>query len=249
VTRTIVVTGGSRGIGAATARLAGQRGWSVVINYRGNRAAADETAAAVVAAGGHAAVARGDVTDEAAVVALFDTAIDAFGAVDGVVNNAGILVAPPQPLADMSHQRLMTVVEVNLVGAMLVAREAIRRMATSRGGKGGAIVNISSAAARLGAAGEYVDYAATKGGLDTLTTGLSREVAAEGIRVNAVRPGLIETDIHASGGDPERLGRVASSVPMRRAGSADEVAAAVVWLLSDAASYVNGAILDVTGGR
>ncbi len=200
-------------------------------------------------AGGQAIVVKGDVAREADVVALFDATASAFGTIHGVVNNAGIIVAPPQPLADMSVERLRRIAEVNVVGALLVAREAVRRMARSRGGEGGVLVNLSSAAARLGAANEYVDYAASKGALDTLTIGLSREVGGEGIRVAAIRPGLIETDIHASGGQPGRAQRLAGMVPMGRPGSAEEVAETIVWLLSDAASYVNGAILDVTGGR
>ncbi len=249
MTRTIVITGGGRGIGAATARIAGRRGWSVAISYVGNEAAARETAAAVDAAGGRSIVFRGDVAEERDVVALFDAAAGAFGAIDGVVNNAGIIVPPPQQLADMSIKRLHRVAAVNFVGAYIVAREGVRRMARSRGGNGGVIVNMSSAAARIGGANEYVDYAGTKGALDALTLGLSKEVALDGIRVVAVRPGLIETEIHASGGQPDRLERMKSAVPMGRSGTADEVAEAIVWLLSDEASYVNGALLDVTGGR
>jgi len=249
MSKSIVITGASRGIGAATARLAGARGWSVAVNYLGNEAAARETAAAVEAAGGKAITVRGDVAEEGDVVALFDAAMRAFGEIDGVVNNAGIIVPPTQPLAEMSLARLQKVVAVNFVGAYLVAREAVRRMARSRGGNGGVIVNLSSAAARLGGPNEYVDYAGTKGAIDTLTIGLSKEVAGDGIRVAAVRPGLIETDIHASGGSPGRAERLGATVPIGRSGRADEVAAAIVWLLSDEASYVNGAILDVTGGR
>ncbi len=249
MSRAIVITGGSRGIGAAAARLAGARGWSVAINYVGNAGAAEETAADVVRAGGKAIVVQGSVAAEADIAALFDAAAAAFGRIDGLVNNAGIIGAPPQPLAEMTAERIKAVVEVNLVGAMLAAREAIRRMARDRGGAGGAIVNISSAAARLGAPGEYVDYAATKGALDTLTVGLAKEVGPQGVRVNAVRPGLIETDIHAAGGQPGRAARLGAAVPLGRSGSADEVGEAIVWLLSDAASYVNGAVLDVTGGR
>jgi NAD(P)-dependent dehydrogenase (short-subunit alcohol dehydrogenase family) len=249
MSKSIVITGGSRGIGAATARLAGKRGWSVAVNYAGNEAAAHETAAAVEAAGGKAIVVKGDVAEEADVVALFDAASKAFGGIDGVVNNAGIIVAPPQPLAEMSVERIARVVQVNFIGAYLVAREAVRRMAKSRGGRGGAIVNVSSAAARLGAPNEYVDYAGTKGAIDTLTIGLSKEVGPEGIRVAAVRPGLIETDIHASGGLPGRAERLGVTVPIGRSGTAEETGVAIVWLLSDEASYVNGAILDVTGGR
>lgn len=249
MTKSIVITGGSRGIGAATARLAGKRGWSVAVNYAGNAEAARETAAAVEAAGGKAIVVRGDVADEGDVVAIFDAALKAFGRIDGVVNNAGIIVPPPQPLADMSAERIRKVVSVNVTGAYLVAREGVRRMAKSRGGKGGVIVNLSSAAARLGAPNEYVDYAGTKGAIDTLTIGLAKEAGPEGIRVAAVRPGLIETDIHASGGSPGRADRLGASVPLGRSGTAKEVGEAIVWLLSDEASYVTGAILEVTGGR
>ena len=249
MSKSIVVTGASRGIGSATARLAGKRGWSVVVNYVGNAAAAADTAAAVEAAGGKAIVVKGDVAIERDVVALFDAAAKAFGTIDGVVNNAGIIVAPPQSLADMGIERIQRTVAVNVVGAYLVAREAVRRMAKSRGGSGGAIVNISSAAARLGGPGEYVDYAGSKAAMDTLTIGLSKEVGKDGVRVNAVRPGLIETDIHASGGAPGRAERLGVTVPLGRAGTPAEVAEAIVWLLSDEASYVNGTLLEVTGGR
>jgi NAD(P)-dependent dehydrogenase (short-subunit alcohol dehydrogenase family) len=249
MSKTIIVTGGSRGIGAATARLAGKHGWSVGVNYVGNEAAARETAAAVEAAGGKAIAIQGVVASESAVFALFDAAMKAFGRIDGVVNNAGIIVPPPQDLSDMSFERLRRTIEVNVLGALLVAREGVRRMAISRGGHGGVIVNVSSAASRLGAAKEYVDYASTKGALDTLTLGLSREVGTDGVRVVAVRPGLIETDIHASGGQPGRTDRLGPATPMGRSGSAAEVAEAIIWLMSDEASYVNGAILDVTGGR
>jgi NAD(P)-dependent dehydrogenase (short-subunit alcohol dehydrogenase family) len=248
MSKTIVITGGSRGIGAASARLAGARGWSVAINYVGNAAAAEETRAAVEAAGGKAIVVKGDVAKEADVAALFDATVDAFGPVDGVVNNAGILIAPPQRLVEMSVERMRRLMEVNVIGAMIVAREAVRRM-TGEGGRGGSLVNVSSAAARLGGANEYTDYAASKGAMDTLTVGLSKEVGPLGVRVNAVRPGLIETDIHALGGQPGRAERLGRTVPMGRSGSADEVGESIVWLLSDASSYVNGALLDVTGGR
>ena len=247
--KSIVITGGGRGIGAATALLAGKRGWSVAINYLGNEAAANETAAAVNAAGGKTITVRGDVAIEDDVIALFDAAFKAFGGVDGVVNNAGIIVPPPQPLAEMSLDRLKRVVAVNFVGAYLVAREAVRRMAKSRGGAGGVIVNLSSAAARLGAPNEFIDYAGSKGAIDTLTIGLAKEVGNDGIRVNAVRPGIIETDIHASGGEPGRAARLGATVPLGRSGTAEETAQAIIWLLSDEASYVNGAFLDVTGGR
>jgi len=247
--KSIVITGGGRGIGAATALLAGKRGWSVAINYLGNEAAANETAAAVNAAGGKTITVRGDVAVEDDVVAMFDAAFKAFGQVDGVVNNAGIIVPPPQPLADMSLDRLKRVVAVNFVSAYLVAREAVRRMAKSRGGNGGVIVNLSSAAARLGAPNEFIDYAGSKGAIDTLTVGLAKEVGNDGIRVNAVRPGLIETEIHASGGEPGRAARLGVTVPLGRSGTAEETAQAIIWLLSDESSYVNGALLDVAGGR
>ena len=248
MSKSIVITGGSRGIGAATARLAGQRGWSVVINFVGNQRAAHDAVRAVAAAGGKAIAVQGDVAAEADVVRLFDAAEKAFGPIDGLVNNAGIL-GPSASLVDMTAERMRKIIDVNVFGALLVAREGIRRMARSRGGRGGVIVNLSSAAAKLGAPKIYVDYAATKGGIESLTIGLSKEVGDEGIRVNAIRPGLIETDIHASGGEPDRAQRLGVTAPLGRAGTADEVGEAIVWLLSDAASYVSGAIIDVTGGR
>ncbi len=249
MSKTIVITGGSRGIGAATARLAGARGWSVGFSYLANDKAAQETVAAVEAAGGKALAVQGDVAKEEDVKRLFDATADAFGPIVGVVNNAGVVLGPPGPLADLSTERLMMIIAINILGAMLVAREGVRRMATNRGGTGGSIVNVSSAAARLGGANEYVDYAASKGALDTLTIGLSKECGPLGVRVNAVRPGLIDTEIHASGGQPGRAERLGVSTPLGRAGRADEVAEAIVWLLSDASSYVNGALFDVTGGR
>jgi len=248
MSKTIVITGGARGIGAATARAAGKRGWSVVFSYLSNDAAANATAAAVAAAGGKALAVQGDVGRESEVVALFDRAVEAFGPVDGVVNNAGI-TAQAMPFAHMTAERIHRVVEVNVYGALLAVREGVRRMAKSRGGRGGAIVNLSSAAVKLGAANEFVDYAAAKGAMEPLTIGLSKELGPEGIRVNAVRPGLIDTDIHAAGGSPDRAARLGVNVPLGRPGTADEVGAAIVWLLSDDASYVSGAILDVTGGR
>ena len=249
MSKTIVVTGGGRGIGAATVKLAAARGWSVGFSYLSNDVAARQTIAAVEAAGGKALAVKGDIAKEEDVVGLFDAASKAFGPIAGVVNNAGVVIGPPGPLADMSTERLMAVVAINILGAMLVAREGVRRMAANRGGAGGAIVNVSSAAARLGGADEYVDYAASKGALDTLTIGLSKECGPLGVRVNAVRPGLIDTEIHAAGGQPGRAERLGVSTPLGRAGQADEVAEAIVWLLSDAASYVNGALIDVTGGR
>ncbi|MDB0573551.1 SDR family oxidoreductase [Ralstonia solanacearum] len=248
MSRVIVITGGSRGIGRATAVLCARRGWSVAIQYRGNRQAADETLGLVEQAGGQALAVQGDVSSEQDVTALFDAAQQRFGALHGVVNNAGI-VAPAQDVADMSAQRLRTMFETNVLGAFLVAREAARRLSTARGGVGGALVNVSSAAARLGSPHEYVDYAASKGAVDTMTLGLARELGREGVRVNAVRPGLIDTEIHASGGQPDRAQRLGAATPMGRPGTADEVAETIVWLLSDAASYVTGALLDCSGGR
>ncbi|WP_275760318.1 SDR family oxidoreductase [Ralstonia pseudosolanacearum] len=248
MSKTIVITGGSRGIGRATAVLCARRGWSVAIQYRANRQAADETVGLVEQAGGRALAVQGDVSSEADVMALFEAAQDRFGALHGVVNNAGI-VAPAQDVADMSAQRLRAMFETNVLGAFLVAREAARRLSTARGGAGGSLVNVSSAAARLGSPHEYVDYAASKGAVDTMTLGLARELGREGVRVNAVRPGLIDTEIHASGGQPDRAQRLGAATPMGRPGTAAEVAETIVWLLSDAASYVTGALLDCSGGR
>ena len=243
----LLITGGSRGIGAATAVLAAQRGWDVAINYTRDAAAAERVAAEVRATGRRALVVQADVSDEAQVLAMF-VAVDQFGALGGLVNNAGVVDVPAR-VDEMSLQRLMRMFAINLSGSFLCAREAVKRMSTRHGGAGGVIVNLSSAAARLGSPGQYVDYAAAKAGIDTFTLGLAREVASEGIRVNAVRPGIIDTDIHASGGLPERARQVAPMVPMQRAGSAGEVAQAIVWLLSEAASYTTGAVLDVSGGR
>jgi NAD(P)-dependent dehydrogenase (short-subunit alcohol dehydrogenase family) len=246
--KVLLVTGGSRGIGAAVARQAAQAGWDVAINYLRDRASAEAVAAAVQAAGRRAMTVAADVGDEAQIVAMF-AAVDAgLGRITGLVNNAGIVDRPARVDA-MSAERLQRMFAVNLTGSFVCAREAVRRMSTRNGGAGGVIVNLSSAAARIGSAGQYVDYAASKAAIDTFTLGLAREVATEGIRVNAVRPGIIETEIHASGGLPDRAREMAPMVPMQRAGSADEVAAAIVWLLSDAASYTTGAVLDVTGGR
>ncbi|SIO57552.1 NAD(P)-dependent dehydrogenase, short-chain alcohol dehydrogenase family [Burkholderia sp. GAS332] len=248
MTKTVLITGGSRGIGRATARLLGARGWSVGVNYAQNLAAAQETVAEVERAGGHAVPIAGDVASEADVIAMFDTLQQKFGRLDALVNNAGI-VAPSSQLADMDFARLKRMFDVNVLGAFLCAREAARRMSTTRGGAGGVIVNISSAAARLGSPNEYIDYASSKGAVDTMTIGLAKELGPQGVRVNAVRPGLIDTDIHASGGKPERAAQLGATTPLGRPGSADEVAESIVWLLSDAASYVTGALLDVTGGR
>lgn len=248
MTKTVLITGASRGIGREAAILAGRRGWSVGVNFAGNADAAAKTVADVVAAGGRAIAIKGDVAIEADVIAMFDAVEKAFGKLDGFVNNAGI-VAPGMKLAEMTAARMKRLFEVNVLGAYLCAREAARRMSTSRGGRGGAIVNISSAAARMGSPGEYVDYAGSKGAIDTMTIGLSKELAPEGIRVNAVRPGVIETEIHASGGEPGRAARVGVTTPMGRAGRPEEIAEAIVWLLGDDSSYVAGALLDVSGGR
>jgi NAD(P)-dependent dehydrogenase (short-subunit alcohol dehydrogenase family) len=246
--KSILVTGGSRGIGRAVAVQAGARGWSVGVNYLGNAAAAAQTVAAVEKAGGRALAIRGDCASEADVIAMFDAVTAAFGPLGGVASNAGIVAAGAK-LADMDADRLGRMFEVNVLGAFLVAREAARRMGKSRGGQGGSLVTTSSVASRLGSPGEFVDYAASKGAVDTMTIGLAKELAADGIRVNAVRPGLIDTEIHASSGAPDRAFRLAPLVPMERPGTADEVAEAIIWLLSDASSYVTGALLDVSGGR
>jgi NAD(P)-dependent dehydrogenase (short-subunit alcohol dehydrogenase family) len=248
MSKTILVTGGSRGIGRAASILAAKRGWAVAVNYVRDRQAAEAVVAEADRLGARAKAFAGDVARESDIVALFDAAMREFDALDGVVVNAGV-VAPTAPLVDMSAERMRRVFEVNVLGALLTAREAARRMIRSRGGRGGSIVLISSAAARLGSPDLYVDYAASKGAIDTLTLSLAKELGREGVRVNAIRPGLIETDIHASGGEPDRAHRLGASAPMGRPGTAEEVAEAVVWLLSDASSYVTGAILDVAGGR
>ncbi len=247
-TKHILITGGSRGIGRAVALMAGQRGWSVGVNYAGNQKAALETVQAVQKAGGRGIAIQGDVAVEADVVAMFEASEKAFGKLDGLVNNAGI-VAPTADLADMPLERLKRMFDTNVLGSVLCAREAARRMSIRRGGKGGGIVNLSSVAAKLGSPNLFVDYATSKGAIDTLTIGLSKELGPEGIRVNAVRPGIIETDIHASAGEPDRAARLGPTVPLRRAGTAMEVAESIIWLLSDASSYVNGALIDVAGGR
>ena len=248
MSKVVLITGASRGIGAAVARHAAACGYDVGINYTRDEAAAEKVATAVREAGAKAVTVRADVADEAQVVAMFDTVTSALGPIDALVNNAGILFKQSR-LEDMDAARINRVLAVNLTGKMICAREAVRRMSTARGGAGGAIVNVSSAAARLGGPNEYIDYAASKGGVDTLTIGLAKEVATQGIRVNAVRPGIIATEIHASGGEPGRVARVAPNVPMQRGGEPEEVASAIVWLLGDEASYITGAILDITGGR
>ena len=246
--KVLLVTGGSRGIGAATCRLAATRGYAVGVNYRANRAAADGVVADCRRAGAEAVAVQADVAVEADVVRLFEGVDRELGPVAALVNNAG-LVERQSRVADMNLARLARVFAANVFGPFLCCREAVRRMSTARGGSGGAIVNVSSVAARVGSPGEYVDYAASKGALDTLTLGLSKEVAEEGIRVNAVRPGYVHTDIHASGGEPGRMERVTPLIPMKRGGQPEEVAAAVLWLLSDEASYATGTLLDLAGGR
>ena len=244
----VIVTGGSRGVGAAVCRLLGAAGRPVAVNYARDAAAAHAVCHDIVAAGGRAVAIQGDMAAEADTQALFAQARDALGPVGGLVNNAGI-TGPVSRLDSLTASALRDVFTLNVTGAFLCAREAIRAMSTAHGGAGGAIVNVSSIAAKLGGPGEWIHYAASKGAIDTLTIGLAREVAAEGIRVNAVAPGLIDTDIHAAAGQPDRVARMAPAIPMRRAGTAQEAAAAIVWLLSPAASYVTGAILPVGGGR
>ena len=248
MSRVVLITGASRGIGAATARLAGRRGYSVAVNYRSNAAAAADVVGAIEAAGGRAVAIQADVALEADVRRLFDACDRSLGPLSALVNNAGIL-EPQTRVESMDAARLQRVFATNVIGPFLCAREAVRRLSTRHGGAGGAIVNISSGAARWGSPGEYVDYAASKGALDTFTLGLAREVAEEGIRVNAVRPGFVYTDIHASGGEPGRVDRVKALVPMKRGGMPEEVAGAILWLLSEEASFTTGAILDVTGGK
>lgn len=248
MTKTILITGASRGIGAAAARLAGARGWAAGVNYAGDAAAAGRTVAAVEQAGGKAVAIKGDVASDADIAAMFDATEQAFGALDGVVINAGVLFEVSK-LADVSTDRLRRGFDVNILGATLTAREAARRMSTGRGGKGGSVVIVSSTAARLGTPNERIDYAVTKGAVDSLMIGMSKELGPEGIRVNAVRPGLILTDIHASGGQPGRAEKLGVDTPLGRAGTADEVGEAIVWLLDDASSYVTGSFLEVSGGR
>ena len=243
----ILITGASRGIGAATARLAGERGYAVCVNYRQNRAAAESIVTGLQASGARAVAVEADVSVEADVVRLFETCDRALGVPSAVVNNAGMLERQMRVEA-MDAARLQRVFATNIVGPFLCSREAVRRMSTARGGRGGAIVNVSSGASRAGSPGEYVDYAASKGALDTLTIGLAREVARDGIRVNAVRAGFIYTEIHASGGEPGRVDRVKELAPMKRGGQPEEVARAILWLLSDEASFTTGAFIDVTGG-
>jgi NAD(P)-dependent dehydrogenase (short-subunit alcohol dehydrogenase family) len=246
--RSVLVTGGGRGIGAATSRLCARAGWAVAVNWAHDAAAAEAVAAQIRADGGEALAIQADVSDEAQVLAMFariDAELPPLGA---LVNNAGVVDVATR-IDEIGLARLQRMFAINVFGSVLCAREALRRLSTRHGGSGGAIVNLSSAAARIGSPGQYVDYASAKGAIDTFTMGLAREVAAEGVRVNAVRPGIIDTEIHASGGQPDRVARIAPSVPMQRAGTADEVAQAIVWLLSDASSYTTASIVDVTGGR
>jgi len=244
----LLITGGSRGIGAATALLAAQRGYAVAVNYASNSLAADEVVRTIRAGGGTAIAVQADVGDEAQVLAMFEKVDAKLGRLTALVNNAGVVDVQAR-VEQMSVARLERMFRVNVIGSFICAREAVRRMSTRHGGSGGAIVNISSGAARLGSPDQYVDYAASKGAIDTFTIGLAKEVAAEGIRVNAVRPGLIDTEIHASGGMPDRAFDLAPTVPMQRTGSAEEIAGAILWLLSAEASYTTMALLDVTGGR
>lgn len=246
--KVLLVTGGGRGIGAATARLAAQQGWTVAVNYTANSLAADEVVRQIRASGGSAMAVQADVAIEAQVMTMFERIDAKFGPITGLVNNAGVVDVSAR-LDEMDMARWRRMFDINVMGTLLCAREAVRRMSTRHGGSGGAIVNVSSAASRLGSPGQYVDYAAAKGAVDAFTIGLAKEVAGEGIRVNAVRPGLIETEIHASGGLPNRVNELKHQVPMQRGGTAGEVAQAIVWLLSDAASYTTMSLLDVSGGR
>jgi len=244
----LLVTGGSRGIGAATAALAARQGYAVAVNYARDEAAAQAVVRAIRDAGGQALALRADVADEQQVLELFAQVDAKLGRLTALVNNAGVVDRPAR-VEELDFARLRRMFDINVIGSFLCAREAVRRMSTRHGGRGGAIVNLSSAAARLGGAGQYVDYAASKGAIDTFTIGLAKEVAAEGIRVNAVRPGLIETEIHASGGLPHRVRDLAHEVPMRRGGTAEEVAQAIVWLLGPQASYTTMSLVEVSGGR
>lgn len=246
--KVLLVTGASRGIGAATAWLAAQRGYAVAVNYAANSLAADEVVRRIRAGGGIAMAVQADVADEGQVLNMFRRIDAKLGPLTALVNNAGVVDVAAR-LEDMSVERWRRMFDINVIGAMLCAREAVRRMSTRHGGAGGAIVNVSSAASRLGAAGQYIDYAAAKGAIDAFTLGLAREVGGEGIRVNAVRPGLIETEIHASGGWPDRVRELAHQVPMQRGGTAEEVAQAILWLLSGEAGYTTMSLLEVSGGR
>ena len=246
--KVLLVTGGSRGIGAATCLLAARQGWAVAVNYTANSLAADEVVRQIRAAGGRAMAVQADVANEAQVQRMFEQVDAKLGRLTGLVNNAGVVDVTAR-LEDMSVARWKRMFDINVIGSLICAREAVRRMSTKHGGAGGSIVNLSSAAARLGAPGQYVDYAASKGAIDAFTIGLAKEVAGDGIRVNAVRPGLIETEIHASGGLPNRVKDLQHQVPMQRGGTAEEVAEAIVWLLGEGASYTTMSLIDVSGGR
>ncbi|MES2511577.1 MAG: SDR family oxidoreductase [Pseudomonadota bacterium] len=248
MSKTVLITGGSRGIGAATALLAAREGYAVAVNYTSNSLAADEVVRQIRAGGGQAITVQADVSDEKQVTAMFEKVDAKFGRLTALVNNAGVVDVNTR-VDGITLARLKRMFAINVFGSFLCAREAVKRMSTLYGGEGGAIVNVSSAAARMGAPGSYVDYAAAKGAIDTFTLGLSKEVAAEGIRVNAVRPGIIETEIHASGGRPDRAADMAPQLPMQRAGKASEVAESIVWLLSEKSSYTTGALLDISGAR
>jgi NAD(P)-dependent dehydrogenase (short-subunit alcohol dehydrogenase family) len=248
LTKTILVTGGSRGIGASVSRLAAKAGYRVAVNYATNADAARAVVNEIVAGGGDAFAVQADVGSEPDVIAMFAAVDSRFGRLDALVNNAGIVDLKSR-VDEMSAARLERMMRVNVVGSMLCAREAVKRMSTKHGGNGGAIVNVSSAAAKHGSAGDYVDYAASKGAIDTFTIGLAREVATEGVRVNAVRPGIVDTEIHASGGQPDRAAALRHIIPMQREGQPEEVAHAILWLVSDEASYTTGALMDVSGGR
>jgi NAD(P)-dependent dehydrogenase (short-subunit alcohol dehydrogenase family) len=246
--KVLFVTGGSRGIGADTCLLGAMAGYRVAVNYASNEAAANKVVAEIKAGGGEAIAVRGDVGSEADVLAMFGAVDKVFGRLDAFVNNAGI-VDQKARVDEMSLERLERMMRINVIGSILCAREAVKRMSTAHGGKGGAIVNLSSVAATLGAGGQYVDYAASKGAVESLTVGLANEVATEGVRVNCVRPGIIDTEIHASGGQPERAAQMRAFIPMKREGKSDEIARSILWLLSDEASYITGAVLSVSGGR
>jgi len=245
--KVVIITGGSRGIGRATAIAAASRGFRVCVGYANNETAARNVVSTIEASNGKAIAVKCDVGSEGDILALFEAA-DAFGTLGALVNNAGI-VGPSLRVDEMSAERISRMMAVNVTGSMLCAREAVKRMSTRHGGQGGVIVNLSSVAAKLGSPNTYVDYAASKGAIDSFTLGLGYEVAGEGIRVAAIRPGLIDTEIHASGGEPDRAHRLSHMVPMKRVGTAEEIANAIVWLMSDDASYVTSAILDVSGGR
>ena len=246
--KVMLITGASRGIGAASADLAAAAGYAVAVNYRNDQMRAQAVVERILSKGGNAYAFRADISQESEVERLFREVDERFGRITALVNNAGMLEAQMR-VESIDAARIQRIFATNVIGSILCAREAIHRMSTKRGGRGGAIVNVSSMAARLGSPNEYVDYAASKGAIDTFTIGLAREVASEGIRVNAVRPGLIDTEMHASGGEPGRIDRLKSSVPMQRGGAAEEVARAILWLLSDEASYTTGTFIDVSGGR